>query len=124
VSGAAAALNLVLAVLLWLLVMRVLILNWMRGGAIVALLIAFVVLLLAYDIVIAGISAVLMLLFVPTLARSPIGAGLMRLLRAVTDPAIDLVQRSSGGRVVGGPAILIAALLVLALRVASYLVLS
>ena len=123
-SGIAQAVNLMLAVLLWLLVMRLLILNWMRGGATIALFIAFIVLLLAYDLVIAGISVVLMLLFVPTLARSPLGSSLMRLLRATTDPAIDLVRRGTGGRVDGGPAILIAALLVLALRVASYLVLS
>ncbi|HEX4745120.1 MAG TPA: hypothetical protein VFW12_10695 [Candidatus Limnocylindria bacterium] len=123
-SGIAQAVNLLLAVLLWLLVMRLLILNWMRGGATVALFIAFIVLLLAYDLVIAGISVVLMLLFVPTLARSPLGSSLMRLLRATTDPAIELVRRGTGGRVDGGPAMLIAALLVLALRVASYLVLS
>lgn len=123
-TGLAAIVNLLLAVLLWLLVMRLLILNWMRGGAIVALFIAFIVLLLAYDIVIAGISVVLMLLFVPTLARSPLGSALMRVLRGLTDPAIDAVSRLSGGRVAGGPAILVAALLILALRIASYLVLS
>ena len=123
-SGVAAVVNIALAALLWLLVMRLLILNWMRGGATVALFIAFIVLLVAYDLVIAGISVVLMLLFVPTLARSPLGSSLMRLLKALTDPAIELVHRLTGGRVAGGPAILIAALLVLAVRVASYLVLS
>jgi len=122
-TGLAAVVNLLLAVLLWLLVMRLLVLNWTRGGAIVALFLAFLVLLLAYDILIAGISVVLMLLFVPTLARSPLGTGLMRVLRAVTDPAIDLVSRASGGRVAGGPAIVVAALLVLAMRIASFLVL-
>lgn len=123
-TGPASVLNFMLAIVLWLLVMRLLILNWVRGGAIAALLIAFLVLMLAYDIVIAGIAAVLMLLFVPTLARSPLGAALMRLLVAVTEPVIGLVRRGTGGRVEGGPAILIAALLVLALRVVSLLVLS
>ena len=123
-SGPAFVLNLVLAVVLWLLVMRLLILNWGRGGAIVTLVIAFLVLLLAYDVVIAGISVVLMLLFVPTLARSPLGAALMRLLVGVTEPIVELIRRGTGGRVAGGPAILIAALFVLALRVMSYMVLS
>ena len=123
-SGPAFVLNLVLAVVLWLLVMRLLILNWGRGGAIVTLVIAFLVLLLAYDVVIAGISVVLMLLFVPTLARSALGTALMRLLVGVTEPIVDLIRRGTGGRVAGGPAILIAALFVLALRVMSYMVLS
>jgi len=123
-TGLAYAVNLVLAVVLWLLVMRLLILNWGRGGAIVALVIAFLVLLLAYDVVIAGISVVLMLLFVPTLARSALGASLMRLLVRVTEPIVELVRRGSGGRIAGGPAILIAALFVLALRVMSRVVLS
>lgn len=123
-SGPASVLNVVLAVVLWLLVLRLIILNWARGGAIVALLLAFLVLLLAYDIVIAGIAGVLMLLFVPTLARSPLGAALMRLLVAVTDPLIGLVRRATGGLVDGGPAILIAALFVIALRVISFMVLS
>lgn len=123
-TGLAPALNTVLAVVLWLLVMRLLILNWGRGGAIVALVIAFLVLLLAYDVVLAGISVVLMLLFVPTLARSTLGAGLMRLLVRVTEPIVELVRRGTGGRIAGGPAILIAALFVLALRVMSFVVLS
>lgn len=123
-TGIASVLNLVLAVVLWLLVMRLLILNWGRGGAIVALVIAFLVLLLAYDVVIAGISVVLMLLFVPTLARSALGVGLMRLLVRVTEPIVELVRRGTGGRIAGGPAILIAALFVLALRVMSFVVLS
>lgn len=123
-TGLAYAVNLVLAVVLWLLVMRLLILNWGRGGAIVALVIAFLVLLLAYDVVIAGISVVLMLLFVPTLARSALGAALMRLLVRVTEPIVGLVRRGTGGRIAGGPAILIAALIVLALRVMSRVVLS
>ena len=123
-TGLASVVNLVLAVVLWLLVMRLLILNWGRGGAIIALVIAFLVLLLAYDVVIAGISVVLMLLFVPTLARSALGAALMRLLVGVTDPIVQLITRGSGGRVAGGPAILIAVLFVLALRVMSYVVLS
>lgn len=123
-TGPASVLNLMLAIVLWLLVLRLLILNWARGGAIIALLIAFLVLLLAYDIVIAGIAGVLMLLFVPTLARSPLGAALMRLLVAVTEPVIGLVRRGTAGRVDGGPAILIAALFVLALRVISFMVLS
>lgn len=123
-TGFASFLNLALAVVLWLLVMRLLIHNWGRGGAIVALVIAFLVLLLAYDVIIAGIAVVLMLLFVPTLARSPLGAALMRLLVAVTDPFVDLVRRGTGGRIAGGPAILIAALFVIALRVMSFMVLS
>jgi len=123
-TGVASVLNLLLAVTLWLLVMRLLILNWARGGAIVALAIAFLVLLVAYDIVIAAIAAVLMLLFVPTLARSALGAALMRVLVAVTDPVIGLVQRGTGGRVAGGPAIFIAALLVLAARVITFVTLS
>ena len=123
-TGLASFLNVLLAVTLWLLVIRLLILNWARGGAIIALFIAFLVLLLAYDIVIAGIAGVLMLLFVPTLARSALGAALMRLLVTVTDPVVDLVRRGTGGRVAGGPAILIAALLVLALRVISFVTLN
>ena len=123
-SGAAAVINLILAVLLWLLVMRLLILNWARGGGIVALAIAFLVLLIAYDMVIAMIAGVLMLLFVPTLAKSPLGSALMRLLEAVTDPVIELVRRGTGGRVAGGPAIVIAALLVLAARVITYVAFS
>jgi hypothetical protein len=124
VSGAAAIVNVVLAVLLWLLVMRLLILNWARGGALVALAIAFLVLLIAYDMVIATIAGALMLLFVPTLARSALGSALMRALVAVTDPVIDLVRRGTGGRVAGGPAILIAALLVLAARVITFVTFS
>lgn len=123
-TGLASVLNLLLAVTLWLLVIRLLILNWSRGGAIVALFIAFLVLLLAYDLVIAAIAGVLMLLFVPTLARSQLGAALMRLLVAVTDPVIELVRSGTGGRVAGGPAILIVALVVLALRVISFVTLN
>lgn len=118
----ASVVNWALAVLLWLLLVRLLILNWGRGGAILMPLLTFVF-LLRYDIIVAGVAVVLMLLFVPTIASSTFGAGLMRLLVALTDPAIELVRRGSGGRVVGGPAILIAALLVLALRIASFLVL-
>ena len=123
-TGLASMLNIALAVVLWLLVMRLLILNWGRGGAFAALAIAFLVLLLAYDVIIAGIAVVLMLLFVPTLARSPLGAALMRLLVAVTDPFVELVRRGTAGRIAGGPAILIAALFVIALRVMSFMVLS
>lgn len=112
--------NSLLAVLLWLLVTRLLVLNWSRGGAIVTLFIAFIVLLLAYDVIVAGIAVVLMLLFVPTLARSGAGPVLMRLLVAVTDPVVDLVRRASGGRFAGGPAIFIAALLTLGTRIATY----
>lgn len=115
--------NALLAFLLWLLVTRLLIISWSRGGAIVTLFIAFLVLLLAYDVLIAGIAVVLMLLFVPTLAQSGAGTALMRLLVAVTDPVVDLVRRVSGGRVAGGPAILIAALLVLGARVALFVAL-
>lgn len=115
--------NALLAFLLWLLVTRLLVISWSRGGAIVTLFIAFLVLLLAYDVLIAGIAVVLMLLFVPTLAQSGAGTALMRLLVAVTDPVVDLVRRVSGGRVAGGPAILIAALLVLGARVALFVAL-
>ena len=115
--------NALLAFLLWLLVTRLLIISWSRGGAIVTLFIAFLVLLLAYDVLIAGIAVVLMLLFVPTLAQSGAGTALMRLLVALTDPVVDLVRRVSGGRVAGGPAILIAALLVLGARVALFVAL-
>lgn len=115
--------NALLAFLLWLLVTRLLVISWSRGGAIVTLFIAFLVLLLAYDVLIAGIAVVLMLLFVPTLAQSGAGTALMRLLVALTDPVVDLVRRVSGGRVAGGPAILIAALLVLGARVALFVAL-
>lgn len=115
--------NALLAFLLWLLVTRLLVISWSRGGAIVTLFIAFLVLLLAYDVLIAGIAVVLMLLFVPTLAQSGAGTALMRLLVALTDPVVDLVRRASGGRVAGGPAILIAALLVLGARVALFVAL-
>jgi len=121
-SGLAGMVNFLLALLLWLLLLRLLILNWGRGGAVLTPVITFFVLLLAYDLLIAGIAVVLILLFVPTLARSPLGGGLMRLLVALTDPVIELVRRGSGGRVDGGPAIVIAALLVLATRIASFLV--
>ncbi len=122
-SGLAVVVNLLLAVLLWLLLTRLLILGWTRGGAIVALFIAFLVLLLAYDIVIAAIAVVLMLLFVPTLARSGLGAMLMRLLVRITDPIVELVRRGTGGRVGGGAAVFVAALLVLAARVVSFVAL-
>lgn len=115
--------NALLAFLLWLLVTRLLVISWSRGGAIVTLFIAFLVLLLAYDVLIAGIAVVLMLLFVPTLAQSGAGTALMRLLVALTDPVVDLVRRVSGGRVAGGAAILIAALLVLGARVALFVAL-
>lgn len=123
-TGLASVVNLLLAVTLWLLVIRLLIMNWARGGAIVALFIAVLVLLLAYGLVIAAIAGVLMLLFVPTLARGQLGAALMRLLVGVTDPVVELVRRGTGGRVAGGPAILIAALVVLALRVISFVTLT
>lgn len=115
--------NTLLAVLLWLLVTRLLVLNWSRGGAIVAPLLAFLVLLLAYDVVIAAIAIVLMLLVVPTLARSGLGAMLMRMLVTVTDPIVDLVRRGTGGRVAGGAAVFVAAMLVLAARVLSFVAL-
>ena len=117
-SGFAGLLNWLFFVLLWLLVTRLIILNWMRGGAIVALLIVFFALLLSYDIIIASIAVALMLIAMPTLAKSSLGAALMALLVRITDPIVDLVSRGTGGRVAGGPAILIAALLVVAARVA------
>jgi len=122
-TGLFAIVNTLLALLLWLLVMRLIVINWGRGGAIVAPFITFVVLLVAYDFVIAAIAVVLLFLFVPTLARSGLGSGLMRILVAVTEPVVDLVRRGSGRRVDGGPAVFIAALLVLAMRVATFLVL-
>lgn len=122
-TGLFAIINTLLAVLLWLLVMRLIVINWGRGGAIVAPFITFVVLLVAYDVVIAAIAVVLLFLFVPTLARSGFGSGLMRILVAVTEPVVELVRRGSGRRVDGGPAVFIAALLVLATRVATLLVL-
>ncbi|MDQ3097267.1 MAG: hypothetical protein M3Q61_03765 [Chloroflexota bacterium] len=115
--------NWLLFAVLWLLLTRLLVLNWARGGAILAPVLTFGVLLLAYDVLTAGIAVVLMLLFIPTLARSPLGAGLMRLIVALTDPLVDLVRRGSGGRIAGGPAIVIAVLLVIALRIASFLAL-
>lgn len=118
----ASIVNWALALLLWLLLLRLLILNWGRGGAVLLPVLSFLF-LLRYDVIVAGVAVVLMLLFVPTIASSPLGVGLMRLLVALTDPAIGLVRRGSGGRVAGGPAIVVAALLVLALRVASFLVL-
>jgi uncharacterized protein YggT (Ycf19 family) len=122
-TGLFAIINTLLALLLWLLVMRLIVINWGRGGAIVAPFITFGVLLVAYDFVIAAIAVVLLLLFVPTLARSGLGSGLMRILAAVTEPVVELVRRGSGRRVDGGPAVFIAALLVLAMRVATFLVL-
>jgi len=122
-TGFFAIVNTLLALLLWLLVMRLIVINWGRGGAIVAPFITFVALLVAYDVVIAAIAVVLLFLFVPTLARSGLGSGLMRILVAVTEPVVDLVRRGSGRRVDGGPAVFIAALLVLAMRVATFLVL-
>lgn len=122
-TGLFAVVNTLLALLLWLLVMRLIVINWGRGGAIVAPFITFVVLLAAYDVVIAAIAVVLLFLFVPTLARSGLGSGLMRILVAVTEPVVELVRRASGRRVDGGPAVLIAALLVLAMRVATFLAL-
>lgn len=118
----AAIVNWALAFLLWLLLLRLLILNWGRGGAVLLPVLTFLF-LLRYDLIVAGVAVVLMLLFVPTVAGSPLGVGLMRLLVALTDPAIELVRRGTGGRVAGGPAIVIAALLVLAVRVASFLAL-
>lgn len=117
----AAVVNWALAFLLWLLLLRLLILNWGRGGAILMPFLTFLF-LLRYDVIVAGVAVVLLLLFVPTIASSPLGGGLMRLLVSLTDPAIELVRRGSGGRVAGGPAIVVAALLVLAVRVASFLV--
>ena len=110
-------------VLLCLLLLRLLIANWSRGGATLALVIAFFVELIAFDLLIAVISVALLLIFVPTLARSPLGGQLMQLLVRVTDPIVDLVRRGTAGRVSGSPAILIAALLMLGIYVASLLAL-
>ena len=110
-------------VLLCLLLLRLLIANWSRGGATLALLIAFFVELIAFDLLIAVISVALLLLFVPTLARSPLGGQLMQLLLRVTDPFVDLVRRGTAGRVSGSPAILIAALLMLGVYIGALLAL-
>lgn len=122
-TGLFAIVNTLLALLLWLLVMRLVALNWARGGNAAALFLTFLILLVAYDVLIAGVAVVLMLLFVPTLARSALGAGLMRVLVALTEPAVELVRRASGQRVDGGPAILVALLLVLAVRIGTFLAL-
>lgn len=114
--------NTVLALLLWLLVTRLLVTNWSRGGAFVTLLLAFLVLLLAYDILIALVAVGLMLLFVPNLARSGLGARLMRGLVRTTDPLIDLVRRVVP-RIGTGLAIVVAALLVIGARVALFVAL-
>lgn len=117
-AGPAGILNWALFALLWLLIARLLVLNWGRGGAVILPVMVFFTLLLAYDVLIAGIAVVLILLFVPTVARSPLAAGLHRLLVAATDPVVEAVRRLSGGRVAGGPAIVVAALLVVAVRFA------
>ena len=112
--------NTLLALLLWLLVMRLLILNWSRGGAFAALFIAFVVLLLAYDLVIAIIAAALMVLFVPRVAQSGLGSAGMRALSLVTYPVVELVRSVFGRRIGTGAALVIAALAVLAARLALF----
>lgn len=118
-----AVVNTVLAILLWLLVTRLLVTNWSRGGAIVTLVLAFLILNFAYDLIIAVVAVGLMLLFVPNLARSGLGSTLMRWLLALTDPVVDLVRRVFGERLSTGPAVLIAALLVLGARVSLFLAL-
>lgn len=115
--------NTVLALLLWLLVTRLLVTNWARGGAIVTLMLAFLVLLIGYDVLIAVVAVGLMLLFVPNLARSGIGATLMRGLIAITDPLVDPVRRLLGPRAGTGVATLVAALLVLGARVSLFVAL-
>lgn len=114
--------NTVLALLLWLLVTRLLVTSWSRGGAVVTLVLAFLVLLLAYDILIALVAVGLMLLFVPNLARSGVGAALMRGLVRITDPLVDLV-RIVVPRISTGLAIVVAALLVLGARVSLFVAL-
>jgi hypothetical protein len=116
-TGLIPLVNVVFGGLMWLLLLRFLIHNWTRGGAVGVPVITFIVLRVFFDDVVALVGAGLILLFVPNLARSPIGGALMRLLVRVTDPLIDLVRRGSGGRIGGGPAMLIAALLVLAFAV-------
>ena len=115
--------NTVLAVMLWLLVTRLLVTNWTRGGAIITLLLSFLVLLIAFDVLIAVVAVGLMLLFVPNLARSGIGAALMRGLLAATDPLVELVRGAVGGRIGTGQAVALAALLVLGARVSLFVAL-
>ena len=109
--------------LLCLLLLRLLIANWSRGGATLALFIAFFVELVAFDLLIALISVALLLVFVPTLARSPLGGQLKQLLLRVTDPFVDLVHRGTAGRISGSPAVLIAALLMLGVYIGALLAL-
>lgn len=115
--------NTVLALLLWLLVTRLLVMNWSRGGAIITLLLAFLILLIAYDVLIAVVAVGLMLLFVPNLARSGLGATLMRGLLAATDPIVELVRRALGARVGTSAAVVIAALLLVGARITLFLAL-
>lgn len=110
-------------VLLCLLLLRLLIAHWSRGGATLALVLVFFVELIAFDLLFAIISVALLLVFVPTLARSPLGGQLLRLLIRVTDPLVELVRRGTAGQVSGSPAIVIAALLMLGVYIASLLVL-
>ena len=110
-------------IFLCLLLLRLLIAHWSRGGATLALFLAFFVELIAFDLLIALISVSLLLVFVPTLARSPLGGQLMQLLLRMTDPIVDLVKRGTAGRVSGSPAILIAALLMLGVYVGALLAL-
>lgn len=110
-------------VLMCLLILRLLIANWAPVGASLALFLAFLIQLIAFDALIAVISAGLLLMFVPTLARSPLGGQLKRALLAVTDPVVDLVHRGTMGRVSGDPAVFISALLMLAVYIAALFVL-
>ena len=60
------ALNMLFAALLWSLIARLLFTNWSRGGAVVTLVAVFLILLVAFDILIAAVGTVLLLLLVPT----------------------------------------------------------
>ena len=112
--------NTLLALLLWLLVMRLIFANWSRGGAIVAVLVTLLILLLRYDIVVAAIAVVLIFLIAPRIAGTGVATAGMRAINAVTDPLVERVRSASGGRMRTGTAVLASAVLVIVLRVALF----
>ncbi|HET8568941.1 MAG TPA: hypothetical protein VFM93_08150 [Candidatus Limnocylindria bacterium] len=107
-TAVAGAINTLLGILFILLVIRLLVARWTRGGALIALALVFLYLLVAYGPVEAMIGGFLMLLAVPALGRSGLGPILMTPLRALTEPVIAAVRRGTGGRVGDAAAILIA----------------
>lgn len=117
-TGVILALNTLFAIVLWSLVARLLVTNWARGGAFVTLALVFLILLLAFDVIIAAIGTVLLLLFVPTLARSQLGPALLRGLIRLTDPILDPIMRATGGRIGRSAALVIGILFLLGLRIA------